>query len=75
MWYGLKEIVHRVGSPFLDNHYRGYQYLILFWHSSLLILAQGQTAVTLFLAAASEEGLSIHNYLSDREAINFMDVV
>ena len=24
--YGPNELVHRAGPPFLDNHYRGYQW-------------------------------------------------
>ena len=26
---GPNKLVHRAGSPFLDNHYRGYQYYLL----------------------------------------------
>ena len=42
------ELIHRAGTPFLDNHYRGYQYYVLYavsdcsFHPSMQISKTGR---------------------------------
>ena len=41
------ELIHRAGPPFLDNHYRGYQYVNLREGIRVMGAESGSTLVTI----------------------------